>query len=66
MAVSRMIVVALGGATFHLVKPWVTDERSGTRDLYDQLGPPRSADHIDVSDHDRRAIEGTLEGLGYL
>jgi predicted AlkP superfamily phosphohydrolase/phosphomutase len=32
----------------------------------DQLAPPPETAAADMSDHDRRAIEGMLEGLGYL
>lgn len=32
----------------------------------DQLAPPPEAAPVDLSDRDRRAIEGMLEGLGYL
>jgi predicted AlkP superfamily phosphohydrolase/phosphomutase len=32
----------------------------------DQLAPPAAAAAVDMSDQDRRAIEGMLEGLGYL
>ena len=32
----------------------------------DQLAPPPEVAAADMSDHDRRAIEGMLEGLGYL
>jgi len=32
----------------------------------DQLAPPPATTHVDMSDEDRRAIEGMLEGLGYL
>jgi len=32
----------------------------------DQLAPPPEMEQVDMSDQDRRAIEGMLEGLGYL
>ena len=32
----------------------------------DQLAPPAEVAATDMSDQDRRAIEGMLEGLGYL
>jgi hypothetical protein len=32
----------------------------------DQLAPPPETVAADMSDQDRRAIEGMLEGLGYL
>jgi hypothetical protein len=32
----------------------------------DQLAPPAQMAAVDMSDQDRRAIEGMLEGLGYL
>jgi hypothetical protein len=61
MAISCMIVVGLGGATFNLLKPWVAEGKLPISSIR-----RRRWSRYEMSDQDRRAIEGTLEGLGYL
>ena len=64
--VTREMLVAVALKNQDTTIEWIKSDPDLDPIRTDQLAPPPEMEQVDMSDQDRRAIEGMLEGLGYL